>query len=96
MAEIPNALVILMGMGVVFIGLICIVILCTITGAIIPKLVKEQPEPELKPAVQPIPSVAAPTQNRGEVIAAVAAVLAEELGTDVKGLRIVEFKEMCN
>lgn len=93
MAEIPNALVILMGMGVVFIGLICIVILISIVGAIIPKFEKnkaaEVPIQSARP-VQSQPEI----QNRGEIIAAVAACLAEELGTDVKGLRIVSFKKV--
>ena len=37
---------------------------------------------------------AAPAANRQEIIAAVAAVLAEELGTEVSGLRILSFKKI--
>ena len=39
------------------------------------------------PAAQPI-------QNRQEIIAAVSAVLAEELGTDVSAIRILSFKKI--
>ena len=35
-----------------------------------------------------------PIQNRQEIIAAVSAALAEELGTDVSAIRILSFKKI--
>ena len=89
--EISNLFVVLMGLGTVFFGLICIIILVTITGKIVTKLQK----PEAPKAVAaPAPVAAAPVQNKSEIIAAVAAAIAEELGTDVSGIRIHSFKKI--
>lgn len=95
MGEISSGLVILMGMGVVFFGLICIVLLIALTGAIF-KLIEKKPAKESLPEVRQPAAQPAVGADRGELVAAVAAVLAEELGTDVKGLRIVEFKQICS
>ena len=40
------------------------------------------------------PVAAQPIQNRQEIIAAVSAALAEELGTDVSAIRILSFKKI--
>ena len=84
-----KAFVCIFGMGVVFVGLICIIFLSYLMGVICQKLVK-------KPAGATAASVAAPAvePNRQAVIAAVSAVLAEEMDTDVKGLRILSFKKL--
>ena len=37
---------------------------------------------------------AQPIENRQEIIAAVSAVIAEELGTDINALRIISFKKI--
>lgn len=86
-----NGFVVLMGMGTVFFGLICIVFLCYIMSLIVRKAVKEKPAPA---AAAPVKSAPAPVANKGELIAAVAAAVAEELGTDVSGIRIHSFKQV--
>ena len=83
----------LMGMGTVFAGLICIIIVCTIVSNIIRLTEKKKAEesatnsPALTAQSQEIP-------DRQRLIAAVSAALAEELGTDVSALRILSFKKL--
>ncbi len=103
-AEYSNLFVVLMGLGTVFVGLICIIVLCSISGAVIQAVEgkkKSKPQADVKaPTAAPVaaPAVAAPARtvipcdnipNRGAFVAAVSAALAEELGTDVSSIRIM-------
>lgn len=89
MPEVSNLFVCLMGMGVTFFGLICLILLTMIMG----RLVRGKQEPAAPaPAPAPVPAAAEP--NRQEMIAAVSAALAEELGTDVSAIRILSFKKV--
>ena len=89
--DISNALVIGMGMGTVFIGLICLILICYITGAICNGFAKKPAVAE-KSKAQPI--AAAPIQNKQEIIAAACAVIAEEIGTDANNIKVVSFKRV--
>lgn len=89
MGEIPNYFVVIMGLGVVFIGLISIVVLCKIIGL----FCKEKENVADKPIVT-APAVAEPIANKQEIVAAVSAVIAEELGTDISAIRILSFKKI--
>ncbi|MBR4910136.1 MAG: OadG family protein [Clostridia bacterium] len=86
--DIDPGTVVLMGIGTVFIGLISIIIICLITGALCgtarkPKRKMAPPEsPEEDPRV------------RQEIIAAVCAACAEDMGADVNRLRVVSFKKV--
>ena len=74
------------GMGTVFIGLICLVGVCKLIGFIVSKL----PEGGIKKkeaVPQEIP-------NRQELLAAVAAAVAEELGEDVRAIRITSIRRI--
>lgn len=82
--EVSNLFVCLMGMGVTFFGLTCLIGLITLLGKLAPA---ETPAPQAAPAPAAIP-------NRQELIAAVSAALAEELGTDVTAIRILSFKKV--
>lgn len=85
-ASYSNTFVVLLGIGTVFFGLICIIVLVSITGAICKKAIKAKPAaPAAAPAA---PAVPCEIPNRGEFVAAVSAALAEELGTDVSSIRI--------
>ena len=82
----------LMGMGTVFVGLICIIIVCTVVSSIIRLTEKKSADnsaslPALATQSEEIP-------DRQRLIAAVSAALAEELGTDVSALRILSFKKL--
>lgn len=90
-----NAFVVLMGLGTVFVGLICIIILCKIMSAVI-RLFQKTPEKNeeqvaavnsASPAAQAIPS-------RGELAAAIAAAIAEYTGKDISGIRIHSIKKL--
>lgn len=95
--EYNLGVVILLGMGIVFAGLICIVILCVLMGKVVRLLEKKE-----APAAVPAPVAAAPAPafaaeaipNRQELVAAIACCLAEELGTDVSAIRIVSLKKI--
>ena len=84
------------GFGLVFVGLICLIIICCVMGAICKKVIKPEPVkpaeiskklPEGFPDADAIP-------NKGEFIAAVSAALAEDLGEDVSKLRILSVKKL--
>ena len=90
--EQPTSLfVCLMGIATVFAGLICLIILCKIIGAFAGKEKKAA-----TPVATPVATPAAnqPIENRQEIIAAVSAAVAEELGTDISALRILSFKKI--
>ena len=94
-------LVVLMGMGIVFVGLICIVLLCSLMSKVV-KILEKMNEsapapaaaPVAAPAAAPVAAVQAPVENRQELVAAISAALAEELGTDVSGIRILSLKKV--
>ena len=83
-----NAVVVLLGMGIVFVGLICLVILCTVMGRIFGAV---QAKSE---AVAAAPAAPVEIPNRGEFIAAVSAAIAEEVGADVSAIRILSVKRV--
>ena len=78
----------LMGMGTVFFGLICLIALTTLLGRL---CAAQQPAAASAPAPA---APAAPTANQPELIAAVSAAIAEELGTDITGIRILSIKRV--
>lgn len=96
MPEYSSLFVCLMGMGTVFFGLICLIVLTMIMGAIVGR---NAPTAAPIPAA-PAPAVvnraapAAPEANRQEIAAAVSAAIAEELGTDITGIRILSMKKL--
>lgn len=90
MPEYSSLFVCLMGMGTVFFGLICLIALTTIMG----KIVGGRAVPAAMPAPAAAPVSAAAEPNRQELVAAVSAAIAEELGTDITGIRIVSMKKL--
>ena len=89
--EVSNLFVCAMGMGVTFFGLTCLILLMAL-------LSKLSGQSASAPARQePAPAITAPAEdipNRQELIAAISAALAEELGTGVKGIRILSLKKI--
>lgn len=90
MPEYGSLFVCLMGMGTVFFGLICLIVLTMIMG----KLVGGRAAPAAAAPVPAAAAAAAPEGNRQEIAAAVAAAVAEELGTDITGIRILSMKKL--
>lgn len=87
--NIPNWFVVVMGIGIVFVSLVCIVFICVIMSAIIRKF--EAKEVTQVESVK-TPEVQAQIIDRPAFIAAVSACVAEELGTDVSAIRILSVK----
>lgn len=94
----PNAVVapsdclvvILLGMGVVFLGLVCLIFVCKLMGMLVGKAVAK----ETAAAASSVPKAkgvnqSEPIFNRGELAAAISAALAEDLGREVTDLRIL-------
>ena len=90
--EIANGVVVLLGMGIVFVGLICIVFICSIMGAICKNIEPKKEKAVSAPAGGA--TQAAPIANKQELIAGICAVIAEELGTDISAIRIHSFKKI--
>ena len=94
--EYSNLFVCLMGMGTVFVGLVCIVVLVIGMSAICRKL--GHIEEALTPAAAPVAAAPvvpqASTANQGALMAAIAAAIAEDMGTDVSAIRIVSIKKV--
>ena len=88
--KVPNWMVVVMGVGVVFLGLLLIVLICKIMGLFFAKTAKT----ESKPAVATAPAKSAIIENRQEIIAAVTAACAEEMGKDISALRVISFKKL--
>ena len=78
----------LMGMGTVFFGLVCLIVLTTLLGRICGHKQQEAPTAAISAPA------AAPAVNQQELIAAVSAAIAEELGTDITGIRILSVKKL--
>ncbi|MCQ2454958.1 MAG: OadG family protein [Clostridia bacterium] len=91
MSEISNAFVVVMGIGTVFIGLICIIIICKIIGLFCIAGAKKKPED--KPSNANAVSSSS-NENRQEILAAVTAACAEDMGKDISALRVVSFKKI--
>ena len=84
----PILMVVLLGVGMVFVGLISIIVICKLMGVLFGALSKKQPAPAA-PTKEP-----QPMENRQEIIAAVSAAIAEELGKEVSALKIISFKKL--
>lgn len=88
--DYSNLFVCLMGIGTVFIGLVCIVALVSVMSWVCRKT--DRPK-AAAPVAAPAPAVAAPAVTPA-MVAAVAAVIAEEMGTSVDAIRIVSMKKL--
>ena len=104
--EYSNLFVCLMGICTVFIGLICIIFLVTVMSGIVRKADREGKQKVAEAAS----SAPAGVANKGaaaagtasgagaaltpQVVAAVSAAIAEDMGTDISGFRIVSFKKV--
>ncbi len=93
MPEPSIPFVILMGVGVVFIGLICIILLCMAMSAICRSMGDKTPAPAPAAAAPPAAS-AGNIPNRQAMVAAIAVAVAEEMGTDPAGIRILSIKQL--
>ena len=91
-AEQNNAFVVLLGIGTVFAGLVALIIICKLMGMFFAGT--NNNDAPVKAAPVAAAPVAQEIPNRQEMVAAVSAVLAEELGTDVSAIRIHSIKRV--
>ena len=87
--DYSNLFVCLMGIGTVFFGLICIILLVTLMSFVCRKT-------EQKTTLAPVSAPAGvPKAGIGpDLIAAVSAAIAEEMGTDISAIRIISMKQI--
>ena len=86
-----NWFVVAMGIGTVFTGLICIIVLSYIMSAILGKFAKA---PAATAAAAPAAPAAETIPNRQAMIAAISAAIAEDMNTDLSGIRILSVKKL--
>ena len=89
--EHSNLFVCLMGMGTVFIGLLCLVLLVSAMSAFFRKAKNDQT------SAAPVAASVQPqldNNKKGELMAAIAAAIAEDMGTDISAVRIVSIKKV--
>ncbi len=87
-------LVVLLGVGIVFLGLIALIGICYIMGYVVNNLLGKRASASTS---APTPVASAPSgviENRQEIIAGVVAAIAEEEGTDISAIRVVSFKKV--
>jgi len=82
--EPSNWLVVCLGMGTVFFGLICLIAICKITSLAVMLFEKKKPEIPREENIS----------NKQEILAAVCAAVAEETGADAKNIRVLSFKRI--
>ncbi len=94
---VSSGFVIGLGLGMVFVGLACIIGLCYLLGAVI-KLIgigdKEQKPKSAPPSPAPAAPVAENISGNKELMAAISAVIAEQMGKDISAIRIKSVKKL--
>ena len=91
MPEYSNLFVVLMGLGTVFAGLLCIILLVTLMSWVCARNSAPKTVPQMPAAPAAMPASGAVTPA---MMAAVAAAIAEDMGTDVSAIRIVSMKKV--
>ncbi len=86
--DISNAMVMGLGLGTVFVGLVCLIVLCYIMSAVCGLFKKNDM------AMKPENNTDLPIANKQEVVAACCAVIAEEIGTDANNIKVLSFKRI--
>ena len=97
--DYSNLFVCLMGVGTVFVGLICIIILVSIMSGIVRKTdqtaAKQDKSADFDPSHAGDMVIRQSTDNvTPELVAAVSAVIAEDMGSDVSAIRILSLKKV--
>ncbi len=86
------AFVCFFGVAIVFVGLVVLIGLIYLMNFVCDKLFKEK---EAKKESAPVATTGtAQIANRGEIVAAVCAAVAEEEGTDISAIRVISFKKL--
>jgi len=89
-AEYPIWLVVVMGMGIVFVGLICIIALSSVMSGIIRATEKKKKKADVPAA----PEINVSSEEKGRIVAAISCAIAEELGASAEAIRITSIKRV--
>ena len=84
----------LMGIGTVFFGLVCIIVLTTIMGAVLKSNAKPAPAPAAAPKAAAPAAPAVNTAKEQEILAAVIAAVTEDLGPSASRLQITSINKI--
>ena len=84
---------VLLGIGIVFVGLIFLILCCYIMGFIAKKNSTTKEASVATPAQTAVQS-APVIENKQELVAAISAAVAENLGKDVSAIRITSIKRV--
>ena len=84
--DYSNLFVCLMGIGTVFVGLVCIILLVTLMSYVC----RKSDAKSVAPAPVAVPTDAPKSAIRPELIAAIA----EDMGTDISAIRIISMKQI--
>ena len=85
----------LLGLGIVFVGLVTLVAIVKIMGSVMKRIDSNKTKlPELQPQPSEAPKAAVSDADHGELIAAVSAALATVMGKQVSGIRILSMKKV--
>ena len=89
--EYSPLFVTLMGIGTVFFGLICIIFLTMVMGAVLKGKEKAPAAAAAAPVAAPAPK---PQGMQPEIVAAITAALSEEVGISSRSMNIVNIKKI--
>lgn len=84
----------LMGIGTVFFGLVCIIVLTTIMGAVLKSNAKPAPAPAAAPKAAAPAAPAVNTAKEQEILAAVIAAVTEGLGPSASRMQITSINKI--
>lgn len=97
MAEPSFLQVVAMGLITVFVVLICLIIIIKIMGAVLASTGKAAPAPAAVTTAAPAPRPAAPAAvqpNKQQLVAAISAAIAEDMGSSVDHIRIHSIRKL--
>ena len=84
----------LMGIGTVFFGLVCIIVLTPIMGAVLKSNAKPAPAPAAAPKAAAPAAPAVNTAKEQEILAAVIAAVTEDLGPSASRMQITSINKI--
>lgn len=89
-----DAQVCILGVLIVFFGLLCLVLLCYALSALTKAFSKSDKSESKETQAAPSQAVSAEIPNKQEFVAAVSAAIAESSGKDISAIRILSIKRM--
>ena len=91
-----NGFVVLMGLATVFIGIICIIVVCMIMSALVRTFDKTKADSKSGTTSEAANAVSANSSiaDRNNIVVAISAAIAEEIGEDAGAIRILSLRKI--